>query len=104
MKNGGALGNGLRDFFTMLAVCHTVMVEKGKGDDYKYSASSPDELALVMGAKEVGILYNRRTASTIGIRVQTGILQDYEEEDYDVLVEFPFDSTRKRMSLVVKNH
>ena len=58
MKQGNTLGNTLREFFTMLAVCHTVMVEKG----LKYSASSPDELALVMGAKEGGIVYNRRSA------------------------------------------
>ncbi len=41
----------------MLAVCHTVMVEQDpsvKPDGMKYSASSPDELALVMGAKEGG--------------------------------------------------
>ena len=37
----------------MLAVCHTAMVEEQKkiGDELKYSASSPDELALVLGAK-----------------------------------------------------
>ena len=61
----------------MLAVCHTVMVEEDKTipqsqnmtDNLKYSASSPDELALVMGAKDVGITYYKRTASTISIRL-----------------------------------
>ena len=59
----------LRDFFTMLAVCHTVMVEDGGS---KYSASSPDELALVNGAKDVGIVYNKRSATTIGIQLNQG--------------------------------
>jgi magnesium-transporting ATPase (P-type) len=96
----------------MLAVCHTVMVEKDtkikdhQGDEdslLRYSASSPDELALVMGAKEAGIVYHKRTASTISIKFG-GAKQGSPtvEEDYEAIVEFPFDSTRKRMSLLVK--
>ena len=60
-------GAALREFFTFLAVCHTSMVEKGKDGTYKYSASSPDELALVLGAKEVGIQYIERTSTSIVI-------------------------------------
>jgi magnesium-transporting ATPase (P-type) len=69
--SGGLQGAALRDFFSMLAVCHTVMVEREvsaeKGianddSDLKYAASSPDELALVMGAKDVGIIFHKRTA------------------------------------------
>lgn len=33
----------------------------------KYQAASPDELALVNGAKEVGIQYTHRTTSMITI-------------------------------------
>ena len=36
----------------MLAVCHTVVVDKDpKTGETVYQASSPDELALTMGAK-----------------------------------------------------
>ncbi len=31
------------------------------------------------------------------------MLDDQIEENYETLVEFPFDSTRKRMSLIVRN-
>ena len=42
----------------MLAVCHTVMVDKEPNTEkLKYSASSPDELALVQGASDVGIMF-----------------------------------------------
>lgn len=103
----------MRDFFSMLAVCHTVMVEKDmkvkdpsmdEDNLLKYSASSPDELALVMGAQEVGIVFHKRTASTISIKIGGEKYggQSLIEEDYEALVEFPFDSTRKRMSLLVK--
>jgi len=78
------------------------MVE-GAGDSLKYSASSPDELALIMGSKEVGIVYNRRSASTISLRVGNPNNESVTDEEYEALVEFPFDSTRKRMSLLVKN-
>jgi phospholipid-translocating ATPase len=48
-KGNEQLGRKLKDFFTMLAVCHTCMVEKDPLNPsvLKYSASSPDELALV---------------------------------------------------------
>lgn len=98
----------MKDFFTMLAVCHTVMVEReitkansSMDGTLKYSASSPDELALVNGAKDIGIVYFRRTASTISIRHNNSL---NAEEDYEALIEFPFDSTRKRMSLIVRNN
>jgi phospholipid-transporting ATPase len=37
----------------ILSVCHTVVVEDKKGK-LSYNASSPDELALVNGAKYLG--------------------------------------------------
>ena len=39
---------GVRDVLLHLAVCHTVVIDKQKG---VYNAASPDELALVDGAK-----------------------------------------------------
>ena len=87
----------------MLAVCHTCMVEKDliNPSILKYSASSPDELALVQGSKSVGIEFIKRTSTNITISV--GNNHNKIEEDYECLVEFPFDSTRKRMSLIVKH-
>ena len=42
----------LYDFFRLLAVCHTVVVDKDpKTEEILYQASSPDELALIQGAK-----------------------------------------------------
>jgi len=88
------------DFFTLLAVCHTVMPEfdpiKNK---LKYQASSPDELALVEGAVKMGFEFLERTSSAVKIRLPTGEFQAWE-----IFTEFPFDSTRKRMSLIVKRY
>lgn len=62
------MGKCLIDFYTHLAVCHTAMIEtEADGITTKYSASSPDELALVMGAKDCGIIYSGRTTTMITI-------------------------------------
>ena len=58
-----------------------------------------------MGSKDVGIVYNKRTAQIISIKLGGERYGGKAEqtEDYEALVEFPFDSTRKRMSLLVKH-
>ena len=39
------------EFFKLLSLCNTVVCEyDAKNEDVKYSASSPDELALVEGS------------------------------------------------------
>jgi phospholipid-transporting ATPase len=43
----------------ILSVCHTVVVEDKKGK-LSYNASSPDELALVNGAKYLGYNFINR--------------------------------------------
>jgi hypothetical protein len=94
-------GQALRDFYTMLAVCHTVMVEKGdapevgaimqdEDDLLQYSASSADELALVKGARDVGIVYNKRTAQIISIKLGGERYGAKAEryEDYEARADF----------------
>lgn len=43
----------------ILSVCHTVVVEDKNGK-LSYNASSPDELALVNGAKYLGYNFKKR--------------------------------------------
>jgi phospholipid-transporting ATPase len=94
------MGSCLKDFCTLLSVCHTAMVEKDPKDakgELKYSASSPDELALVLGAKELGYVFMEKSATQIVMQIDKT-----RTEQYEVFAEFPFDSTRKRMSLLLK--
>jgi magnesium-transporting ATPase (P-type) len=83
-----------------MAVCHTVVLDKDKQTGkVKMQASSPDELALVQGSVDVGFRFIEKTSDSVKIEI------DYlnkKQEKYYVLAEFPFDSTRKRMSLIVK--
>ncbi|XP_045149922.1 phospholipid-transporting ATPase IB [Echinops telfairi] len=54
----------IQEFLTLLAVCHTVVPEKD-GDEIIYQASSPDEAALVKGAKKLGFVFTARTPYSV---------------------------------------
>ena len=49
------------------------------------------------GAAEVGYQYSNKFKGTVTVSVK----HSQTQEKYDQLVEFPFDSTRKRMSVIV---
>ncbi|CAN8032995.1 unnamed protein product, partial [Ixodes persulcatus] len=87
----------IRDFFTLMAVCHTVVPETD--EDYRtirYQAASPDEGALVKGARDTGFVFTTRTPNFVIINV-LGV-----EEKYEILNVIEFTSTRKRMSVIVR--
>ena len=86
-----------REFVTIMAVCHTVMVDLQFGQ-LKYSGASPDELALVEGANSLGIELIARNSHEIIVHDHF----DSADKVYRIVAEFPFDSTRKRMSLLVE--
>jgi magnesium-transporting ATPase (P-type) len=82
-----------------MAVCHTVVLDTDKATgNVKMQASSPDELALVQGSVDVGFKFVEKTSQYIKIKIE---YLNNKEEIYFVMAEFPFDSTRKRMSLIV---
>jgi len=83
----------------ILSVCHTVVVEDKKGR-LSYNASSPDELALVNGAKYLGYDFKRRDDEDNVI-----VENSYTKEDmhFKLLNVIEFNSTRKRMTVIVRN-
>uniref|UniRef100_A0A663FIW1 Phospholipid-transporting ATPase n=1 Tax=Aquila chrysaetos chrysaetos TaxID=223781 RepID=A0A663FIW1_AQUCH len=54
----------IQEFLTLLAVCHTVVPER-QGNKIIYQASSPDEGALVKGAKKLGYVFTGRTPRSV---------------------------------------
>ncbi|XP_075057648.1 phospholipid-transporting ATPase IK [Mixophyes fleayi] len=86
----------LNEFFRLLAICHTVMVNRN-GDELVYQAASPDEEALVTAARNFGFVFLSRTQDTITTN-ELGI-----EKTYKVLVLLDFNSVRKRMSILVRD-
>nr|XP_003406331.1 phospholipid-transporting ATPase IC isoform X2 [Loxodonta africana] len=85
----------VRQFFFLLAICHTVMVER-IDDQLNYQAASPDEGALVSAARNFGFTFLARTQNTITVS-ELGT-----ERTYNVLAILDFNSDRKRMSIIVR--
>ncbi|KAM9330586.1 phospholipid-transporting ATPase IK [Gastrophryne carolinensis] len=85
-----------KEFFRLLAICHTVMADKN-GDELVYKAASPDEEALVTAARNFGYVFMSRTQDSITTN-ELGV-----EKIYQVLALFDFSSVRKRMSILVKD-
>jgi magnesium-transporting ATPase (P-type) len=82
-----------------LAVCHTIIVQKDKKGNMAYNASSPDELALVNGAKYFGYSFLKRDEDNhIHVQLKSG-----EVEVYQLLDILEFNSDRKRMSVIVRD-
>ena len=85
-------------FLTLLAVCHTVIPEHDETQPGKliYQASSPDEAALVNGAKSLGYLFHTRRPRSVTVAVHGKNLE------YEILNVNEFNSTRKRMSVLAR--
>ncbi|XP_071524066.1 probable phospholipid-transporting ATPase IA [Panulirus ornatus] len=99
MESGGAGAAVARQFLTMLAVCHTVIPDRdeSRGDgSIIYHAASPDERALVEGARELGFVFETRTPEYAIVDVLG------TKEKFEVLNVLEFTSARKRMSVIVK--
>uniref|UniRef100_A0A8C4MY49 Phospholipid-transporting ATPase n=1 Tax=Equus asinus asinus TaxID=83772 RepID=A0A8C4MY49_EQUAS len=83
----------IQEFLTLLAVCHTVVPEKD-GDNIIYQASSPDEAALVKGARKLGFVFTARTPYSVIIEARGREM---------LLFSFLYSySDRKRMSVIVR--
>ncbi|TVY81302.1 putative phospholipid-transporting ATPase DNF3 [Lachnellula suecica] len=96
------VANKVRLFLLSLALCHTCFPEVREGGKIGYQAASPDELALVEAAAELGYVISDRTARSITLSVITSDSGTSSKEVYEVLDVVEFSSKRKRMSIVVK--
>ncbi|XP_028658350.1 phospholipid-transporting ATPase IC [Erpetoichthys calabaricus] len=83
------------EFFKLLALCHTVMVEHNE-EELVYQAASPDEGALVSAARNFGFVFLARTQDTITINEMGSV------NTYEVLAMLDFNSDRKRMSVILR--
>jgi magnesium-transporting ATPase (P-type) len=80
-----------------LAICHTIIIENKNGK-LNYNASSPDELALVNAARFFGVKYVDRDE-------ENNLYVDFrgERQKWKLLNLIEFNSTRKRMTVVVRD-
>jgi len=83
-------------FLTLLATCHTVIPEQDDEGKIKYQAASPDEGALVEGARDLGYTFVARKPRSVIIEVEGQRLE------FELLAVCEFNSTRKRMSTIYR--
>lgn len=86
-------------FYQSLALCHTVIAERPDEDNndiIEYKAQSPDEAALVATARDMGFVFLGRDSNKLFIKVKG------EEKTFILLNVLEFNSTRKRMSVIIK--
>ncbi|KAM4664395.1 phospholipid-transporting ATPase IG isoform 1-T1 [Discoglossus pictus] len=95
-------------FLRALCLCHTVQIKEESQTDgltgssenkCLYISSSPDEIALVNGAKKYGFTYMGIENDFMKVRNQTN-----ELEFYQLLHVLNFDPVRRRMSVLVRSH
>ena len=88
----------LSEFLFILSVCHDIFPEENDGE-ITYQGSSPDEVSLVKGAALLGFKYKSKINGEL-------LIQDEisgKERRYLIKSILPFDSYRKRMSVIVYN-
>ncbi|OLY82270.1 putative phospholipid-transporting ATPase DRS2 [Smittium mucronatum] len=97
IKSSGPQGE-LYQFFEHMATCHTVIPERTdpSTNSFEYQASSPDEGALVKGAAMLDFIFTTRKPRSITVNILG------EMRNYEVLCINEFNSSRKRMSAILR--
>ncbi|QWU87443.1 hypothetical protein CA3LBN_001708 [Candidozyma haemuli] len=86
------------EFMLTLGLCHSVVVEEDPKNPLKklLKAQSPDEAALVGTARALGFCFQNKNKNGYTLSIQG------KEKEYQVLNTLEFNSTRKRMSAIIK--
>ncbi|KAK6157723.1 hypothetical protein DH2020_011971 [Rehmannia glutinosa] len=94
----------VQKFFRLLAVCHTAIpdVDENTGK-VLYEAESPDEAAFVIAARELGFEFFKRTQTSVSVKELNPVSGKRVERSYKLLNVLEFNSTRKRMSVIVRD-
>jgi phospholipid-translocating ATPase len=97
-QSGKEQQNANEQFMLALALCHTVISERIPGEvpSVEFKAQSPDEAALVSTARDCGFTVLGRTDDTLVVNVLG------EDRRYTILNTLEFNSSRKRMSAIVR--
>lgn len=102
-KPHGVFARKAKFFLLSLALCHTCLPETQKDGTVDFQAASPDELALVRAAHDLGYMVVDRAAQTITLKTRpNGSTGPEVVEVYTVLDVIEFTSKRKRMSIIVR--
>ncbi|CAH1415133.1 unnamed protein product [Lactuca virosa] len=94
-------------FFRVMALCHTgIPVENGEetgSHKLKYEAESPEEVTFLIAAQEFGFQFCKRTQSSMFVKEIDSSAAEEVEREYKLLNLLEFSSSRKRMSVIVRD-
>ncbi|KAJ5514108.1 phospholipid-transporting ATPase [Penicillium fimorum] len=87
-----------------IALCHTCFPEFDRAESsVGFQGVSPDEVALLAAARELGYMLLSRRPDSITLRILHDQREDrYSDEIYEVLDVIEFSTMRKRMSIIVR--
>ncbi|KAK7271671.1 hypothetical protein RJT34_27761 [Clitoria ternatea] len=94
----------IQRFFRVLAICHTAIPDVDhESGEISYEAESPDEAAFVIAARELGFEFFARTQTSISLHELNYECGKKVDRVYQLLHVLEFSSSRKRMSVIVRN-
>ncbi|KAL1200978.1 putative phospholipid-transporting ATPase 8 [Cardamine amara subsp. amara] len=94
----------IQKFFRVLAICHTAIPDvNGDTGEITYEAESPDEAAFVIAARELGFEFFARSQTNISLHEIDHMTGEKVDRVYELLHFLEFSSSRKRMSVIVRN-
>ncbi|CAF3572923.1 unnamed protein product [Rotaria sordida] len=101
----------IHQFLTALAICNTSFMVHEQRElmyrlDYqpKYEGDNADDLVLCQAASDFGVRMISRSAKTIVVRYIDSTDTQKEDIEYEILCLLPFDSSRRRMSIIVRTN
>ncbi|KAJ6795622.1 putative phospholipid-transporting ATPase 9 [Iris pallida] len=108
VMNGNWVNDPNRDFiqkfFSVLAICHTAIPEVDEATStITYEAESPDEAAFVIAARELGFEFYQRTQNSLSLHELDPSTGRTVDRTYKLLNILEFNSSRKRMSVIVRS-
>ena len=89
------LGELMYEFFLSICVCHSLIVEGGS-DHPAYQGPSPDEVALVDAARQLGFEFKQRSSKHVNLAFHGHRLK------FEILNVLEFTSDRRKMSVVAR--
>ncbi|KAL5793184.1 hypothetical protein ACOSP7_001778 [Xanthoceras sorbifolium] len=94
----------IQKFFRVLAICHTAIPDLNEeSGEISYEAESPDEAAFVIAARELGFEFFGSTQTSILLHELDPKTGEKVTRVYELLHVLEFTSSRKRMSIIVRN-
>jgi phospholipid-translocating ATPase len=100
LRPGSPFAIKATQYILALALCHTCLPEI-KGGKVDFQGSSPDELALVRAAQEMGFVVTQRSRQSITLTIPDAD-GNSTQRVYEILDVIEFTTERKRMSAIVR--